>query len=274
MTQDLQSFLRTRTHIGEVKFGAALVASVAFHLVVIGAFIFWPRGEEKTETPAKVTWINLPAAAAGPSGGSNAMEEGKQGQRLRQVEEVAPKLPDTVKQSAKATPDANVFTDKSRPPAKGTNTNADSKGTAPVAAKGANPTSNPVKGAAGSGDGGSIGAGSAIPGLNASKGVEGGVGLVGGVDGDFPFVWYLQQVQGRITQNWQRLGSQGRVQVYFRIQKDGSLDRVRIESPSGNGALDESALMAVRRSSPLPKLPDGYTGDYLGVRFWFTYLGN
>jgi len=30
-------------------------------------------------------------------------------------------------------------------------------------------------------------------------------------------------------------------------------------------------LLAVRRSDPLPPLPEGAS---LGVRFWFTYLGN
>jgi len=95
------------------------------------------------------------------------------------------------------------------------------------------------------------------------------------VDGDFPFTWYLQQVQTRITTNWNRVSSsQGRVQIYFRIAKDGSLDRVRVEIPSGNAAMDESARMAVLRSTPLQRLPDGYEGQYLGVRFWFTYLGN
>jgi hypothetical protein len=32
--------------------------------------------------------------------------------------------------------------------------------------------------------------------------------------------------------------------------------------------------MAVLRSAPLQHLPDGYENPYLGVRFWFTYLGN
>jgi TonB family protein len=68
--------------------------------------------------------------------------------------------------------------------------------------------------------------------------------------------------------------TQGRVQIYFRIAKDGTLDRVRVEIPSGNAALDESARMAVLRAAPLQRLPDGYDGQYLGVRFWFTYLGN
>jgi len=40
----------------------------------------------------------------------------------------------------------------------------------------------------------------------------GGVGLIGELDGNFPFVRYLQQVQNQITSNWSRMGgAQGRV---------------------------------------------------------------
>jgi len=47
-----------------------------------------------------------------------------------------------------------------------------------------------------------------------------------------------------------------------------------VEIPSGNAAMDESARMAVLRAAPLQRLPEGYEGQFLGVRFWFTYLGN
>jgi len=29
----------------------------------------------------------------------------------------------------------------------------------------------------------------------------------------------------------------------------------------------------VRRSDPLPRLPEGFEGPYLGVRFWFSFVG-
>jgi TonB family protein len=64
------------------------------------------------------------------------------------------------------------------------------------------------------------------------------------------------------------------VQIYFRIRRDGSIDGERVESPSGNSLMDQSALLAVRRSNPLPRLPEGFDSPSLGVRFWFTYLGN
>ena len=144
-----------------------------------------------------------------------------------------------------------------------------------VAAKGKAPAAAPVVGAAGTGTGGGIGIGSAIPGLKATAGIQGGFGLISDLDSNFPFAWYIQQIQSRITGNWNRLSSaQGRVQVYFRIKRDGSVDGLRVESPSGSGSLDQSALLAVRRTDPLARLPEGFEGSSLGVRFWFTFLGN
>ncbi|WP_306589937.1 energy transducer TonB [Geothrix sp. 21YS21S-4] len=271
MSQDLQAYLRSRAHLGELRWGAGLGLSLGLHLAV-GLAFFWPRGggADKVEE-AKVTWVNLPAAMAGASGGSEAMEVGKTGERLRRVEEVAP-----VRETTPSATAPDPFAAKTtKAAAKGDSKDTASQGTGTTAAKGKTAAPNPVAGAVGSGNGAAFGAGSGIPGLNPSSGVQGGVGLVGGVDGDFPFVWYLQQVQARITSNWNRVSStQGRVQIYFRIGRDGTVDRVRIEVPSGNAAMDESARMAVLRAAPLQRLPEGYEGAYLGVRFWFTYLGN
>ncbi|BDU68817.1 hypothetical protein GETHOR_09180 [Geothrix oryzae] len=271
MSQDLQAYLRSRSHLGELGWSSGLALSLALHLAV-GVAFFWPRGGSSDQPEeAKVTWVNLPAAMGGTSGGSDAMEVGKTGERLRRVEEVAP-VRDT---SPSATAPDPFATKTTKSAARGDSKDAASQGTGTTAAKGKTATPNPVAGAVGSGNGAAFGAGSGIPGLNPSAGVQGGVGLVGGVDGNFPFVWYLQQVQARITSNWNRVSStQGRVQIYFRIARDGSLDRVRIEVPSGNAAMDESARMAVLRAAPLQRLPEGYDGQYLGVRFWFTYLGN
>lgn len=270
MSQDLQGYLRSRARLGELGWGTGLGISLALHLA-LGALFFWPHGHSNPPEEVKVTWVNLPPAMASPSGGSDAMTEGKNGERLRRVEEVAPQREATPTSTA---PDP-FATKTTRAAPRGDNPDKASQGIGTTAAKGKTPAATPVTGAAGHGNGAAIGAGSGIPGLNPSAGVQGGTGLVGSVDGNFPFMWYLQQVQTRITGNWSRVSSQqGRVQIYFRIARDGSLDRVRVEVPSGSNSLDESARMAVLRSAPLQSLPEGYDGQYLGVRFWFTYLGN
>jgi len=271
LSQDLYEFLRQRARMRGPRWPVGLAVSLAFHglvaAAILGASKETPRPEE-----AKVTWVTLPSGGAtGPLGGSAPVEEGKQGERQRRVEEVAPRRPEPA--GIKATP--NTFGTKATSPLKGTSPNPDSLGKAPVAAKGKAPAANPVEGAAGQGGGGGIGVGAAIPGLKAATGLQGGFGLISDLDGNFPYVSYLQQVQTRITGNWNRLNAaQGRVQIYFRIKRDGAIDGARVESPSGDAFLDQSALLAVRRSDPLPRLPEGFDAPSLGVRFWFTYLGN
>lgn len=271
MSQELHANLQARANLPGVSWPMGFAVSLVFHGLVIGAILFTPKTAPKPEEP-KVTWVTLPAAGSeGTSGGSEAQEVGTQGERLRRVEEVAPQRTEPTG----FTPTPNVFGTKVTRPVKGTSTNPDSLGKAPVAAKGKVASPNSAEGAAGQGGGGGIGAGTGIPGLKASNGVQGGTGLIGSLEGNFPFTYYLEQIQPRITNNWNRLSSaQGRVGVYFRIKRDGGIEGARVESPSGNGALDQSALLAVRRSDPLPRLPDGYEAQALGVHFWFTYLGN
>jgi TonB family protein len=271
MRQDLHQILQERAHIGVMRWPAGLALSVGVHVLILGAGFVLPKATDHPEE-TKVTWVTLPASSGGGvSGGAAAIEEGEQGERQRRVEEVAPQ---TNEKGGSVTP--NAFGGKKSSPAKGTNQDQGSLGKSPVAAKGKNPNPNSSTGAAGHGAGGGIGEGTGIPGLKATTGAQGGVGLVGDLDGaSFPFMWYLQQVQNHITSNWNRMSSaQGRVQIYFRIRRDGSLEGIRVEIPSGNGGLDQSALLAVKRSDPLPRLPDGFDGQTLGVRFWFSYLGN
>lgn len=270
MSQELYQLLHERSRIGVIGWPMGLAMSLGFHGLILAVILYSPKTTAAIEN-TKTTWVTLPAMASpGPAGGSSVTEEGKQGERQRRVEVVAPK---TTTKAGTVTP--NTFGNKPTPAVKGTNPDLASLGKAPVAAKGKNPTDSIVPGAAGSGNGSGIGAGTGIPGLKGTGGVAGGMGLVGDIDSDFPFIWYLQQAQSQITGNWNRLSStQGRVQIYFRIKRDGSLDAIRVEIPSGNATLDQSALLAVKRSDPLPRLPDGFEGQTLGVRFWFTYLGN
>lgn len=269
MSQDLASILQHRAHLGRMRWPLGVGLSLAFHGIVVGLLVFAARQGAESVPEVKVTWVSLPGVG-GVSGGSGAMEEGVQGERQRRVEEVAPQS-----SAPHSGPTPNTWGSNARNAAKGTSTNPLSTGTAPVAAKGKNANPNTPRGTAGEGGGSGIGKGSAIPGLRASGGVQGGTGMVGELDGNFPFVWYLQNVQNTITGNWNRLtNAQGRVQIYFRIRRDGSLEGIRVEIPSGNAALDQSALLSVKRSDPLPRLPDGFDGRSLGVRFWFSYLGN
>ncbi len=97
------------------------------------------------------------------------------------------------------------------------------------------------------------------------KGV-GGIELEGE---EFPFPYYLELFVNKIQQNWRNPVGESETsltaQVYFRITKTGRISDVALRKASGNFIYDQAAMRAVFASNPLPPLPDGYNGDYLGV---------
>jgi len=70
--------------------------------------------------------------------------------------------------------------------------------------------------------------------------------------------WFRPQITGDLTTS-----------ISFTIHRDGSITDAKIEQSSGNGTADRAALRAVLESSPLPPLPFGYNGTYLGVHLIF-----
>ena len=274
MSQELYQLLHERARIGVMGWPLGLALSIAFHGAVVAVILFSPKSAPPPEV-TKTTWVTLPAlGGAGPAGGASVIEEGKQGERQRRVEEVAPKTPE---KAGSVTP--NAFGEKPTAAAKGTNPDPTSLGKAPIAAKGPNPTANPRPGAAGSGNGSGIGVGTSFPGLKATRGVSGGAGYVSGIDSnEFPFEWYLIQVQEKVVSNWTVSRTVGNAQIFFRIRRDGSIEGVRVENSSSSADFDENARLAVIRAgtglSKFPELPEAFQGQTLGVHFGFTYTGN
>ena len=80
-----------------------------------------------------------------------------------------------------------------------------------------------------------------------------------------------------MAQNWAppaglaNAGPAIRAMVFFRVRRDGSIQEIRLEAPSGVEFFDRSAVRAVQLGDPMPPLPEGYTGASLGVHFGFTY---
>jgi len=99
----------------------------------------------------------------------------------------------------------------------------------------------------------------------------GGSGVTGLEGGDFPHTLYLQGMHRRIGTNWFRpqVAAGTAVVVYFRIQRDGTINEVKVETSSGNSTFDRAAVSAIRSSSPLNPLPFAYDGTYLGVHLTF-----
>jgi TonB family protein len=100
------------------------------------------------------------------------------------------------------------------------------------------------------------------PGTSGVAGIEGG---------DFPYTVYLTNMNRLIGTHWYRPQITGDLttKISFTINRDGSITDAKIEASSGNGTADRAALRAVLESSPLPPLPFGYNGTYLGVHLIF-----
>jgi protein TonB len=92
---------------------------------------------------------------------------------------------------------------------------------------------------------------------------------------EFKYDYYIKIVKRKVEENWithglNLEGQRGNPEVYFRINKDGSVAEIRMEKSSGSSTLDQSALDAVKSAS-FPPLPPGYKSDYLGVYYDFQY---
>ena len=129
--------------------------------------------------------------------------------------------------------------------------------------------------AAGHGGGGDYGIGPLTPNTNA----QGAVDILSdtlGVD----FGPYLSRVLEEVRRNWYNLipeearsplFKQGKLAIQFVIDKNGSVEGMKLIAPSGDIALDRAAWGGITASNPFPPLPKEFNGPYLALRFRFYY---
>ena len=95
----------------------------------------------------------------------------------------------------------------------------------------------------------------------------------GGSDGaDVDFGSYLAEVQKRIKKAWfpPRGNESKSVTVKFKVNRDGSLGKIRLIASSGIPVVDQAATTAVKNASPFPALPAGSPED-IDIKFTFDY---
>jgi len=83
-------------------------------------------------------------------------------------------------------------------------------------------------------------------------------------------------VARKVHEAWQSevnpgITSAKRVYILFDISRSGSPSNVRVEQSSGIPSLDISAVRALQRIDTFGPLPQGYSGNYVSVEFWFDY---
>jgi protein TonB len=99
----------------------------------------------------------------------------------------------------------------------------------------------------------------------------GGAGVTGLEGGDFPYTLYIERMKSLVGGHWFRpqVTPGTTTLLYFVINRDGTIRDAKVETPSGNPTFDRAALRAILESSPLPPLPFGYSGTFLGVHLTF-----
>lgn len=91
---------------------------------------------------------------------------------------------------------------------------------------------------------------------------------------------YLAGVLEKVRRNWYNfipeearspLFKQGKLAIQFIIDKNGSVEGMRLNPGSGDVALDRAAWGGITASNPFSPLPKEFTGPYLALRFRFYY---
>lgn len=89
--------------------------------------------------------------------------------------------------------------------------------------------------------------------------------------------YLINNVKRRIEIYWEfpetaiRNGWQGKVQINFTINRDGSLSNVGVARSSGYPALDDAAVTAIRLAGPFPQFPENFAVENLTIKGQFEY---
>jgi len=86
---------------------------------------------------------------------------------------------------------------------------------------------------------------------------------------------YEQRVRARITNAWhlpipEKMAQGLQAIALLTIDREGQVIRYELTSSSGNPSFDASLRRAVQASSPLPELPETYSGEILEAEIHFT----
>ena len=95
-------------------------------------------------------------------------------------------------------------------------------------------------------------------------------------DSNADFQPYLEEMHKQVSGKWQppAVNQDSEVIVKFTILKNGHVINPEIVKSSGDKEVDDSALKALRKSSPLPPLPLSFPQEQVTINFNFTVRAN
>jgi TonB family protein len=236
--------------------------SLASHLLLVALGLLAPHLLPRRPPIGAITVVDLVSLPAGDAGPLEAPTATPPSATLKQ--ELPP--PPAEKPAPKSTkPEAVKLPDLKKPTAR------PKEETKPAPAAVPPPPSGPIPPSARPEPGPAPGVGGAgAPGFGA-----GSAGEIGALDAEtFEFAWYRAALTQRLRGMWakpmvQNLQAPLRTTIYFKIQRNGRITDILLETASGLDLLDRSALRAVYEANPLPPLPYAYKDDTLGVHFYF-----
>lgn len=221
--------------------GAGIVVSVLLHGSIAAVIIYTAMHAAVPQTmpTLNIHFASTPATIAAPT--PNAPPASPAPKKLS-IPEPVPEAPKPVVKSEPKTVPLSAFGQSSK---KG----SEHPAVAPVPTPPAAPATKPG-------------------GIDIPVGATGVTGLEGG---DFPYTIYIDRMKALIGQHWLRPQAANGVvtTVSFTINRDGTIRDAKNEITSVDGTFDRAALRAVLEASPLPPLPFGYNGTYLGVHLTF-----
>lgn len=88
------------------------------------------------------------------------------------------------------------------------------------------------------------------------------------------YAYYVKQLTQKVAQQWytallDKSAPGHRVYITFRVERDGTPSQIQIAKPSGDASLDQSAIRALQHIDTFGPLPDGYSGSYINVQYYF-----
>jgi outer membrane biosynthesis protein TonB len=117
------------------------------------------------------------------------------------------------------------------------------------------------------------------PNVRANTNMKGDVEILSDTRG-VDFGPYLQRVLFAIKKNWYNLipevarppmMKKGSLIIQFSIMKQGNVQGMFLQSPSGDVSLDRAAWGGITYSDPFEPLPSEFSGDFLQLRIKFIY---
>lgn len=267
MQDAVAEVLRSRAPRGSDSI--AWFASGALHLVLITAVVL-AAGEAREETKPKSVSIRLAGGASLPNA---PRTRGGETRTQPPVAQPSPTpLPPKAETKNDPLPPKTITPTPTEAPTKPTKKSSEGEslfGRSEFDPKSGKPAPPPSKAAAA---GGAPAAAAPLPG--ATVGGMPGIGKAGVTSlegGPFPYDAYIERMVSLIGTHWFRpqSGQESIAQVYFVIDRNGSVRDVKIETSSGDTTFDRAARRAVIEASPLPPLPLAYGGTFLGVHLTF-----